>query len=87
MTASFLARTRAMANCPSLPRVNLLQFSRATASNLRHFVQLGTYAISRNFDMVNLLACARACEIFPILPGAHWLEFLHAIASYLRHLA
>ena len=40
-TASFLAHTRALANSPAPPRAHRLQFTHMTASNIRHFVQLG----------------------------------------------
>ena len=59
LDCKFLARARALANFWSLLGAHRRQFSCATASIICHFVELGTYAISRNFEMVNLLACVR----------------------------
>ena len=41
VTAIFLACSRALPNSPALPGVHRLPFSCVTASNIRHFVQLG----------------------------------------------
>ena len=41
VTASFLARLRALANSPAHREAHRLQFLRATDSNIRHFVRLG----------------------------------------------
>ena len=40
VTANFLARLRVLLHSPALWGAHRLQFSRATASNIRHFVQL-----------------------------------------------
>ena len=36
-----MVSVRVLANSPTLPEAHWLQFLRATASNIRHFVQLG----------------------------------------------
>ena len=69
VTASFLARTRALANSSALRGAHQLQFSHATASNLRHFVQLRYLCDSLDLESANLLTHVHTCVIFPALPG------------------
>ena len=84
VTASFLLRSRTQPNSLALQGVNRLQFSCATASNIRHFVQLGylcDFARSREGQYFSV------CVNFLNLPGGFQFEFSCAIASLLHHLA
>ena len=66
---SFLARARTIANSQALPGAHRLQFSHATVSNIRHFIQLGYLCdFARSRDSQSCSAHARVRK----LPGPPW---------------
>ena len=77
MTESFLVRARTLADSRAHPEAHWLQFSRATTSNIRHFVQLGylcDFAQSRDGQSFSTCALMRKVSSPPgsALVGIFW---------------